>query len=368
MSQTLHPAQRRALAYLRRRGTEAPFGDTIDRMRSTFEAIESLLDSVSEEAARRRPASGRWSVQEVADHLIESHRPALDQWRAVLAGHDPGPAIPASLISKAPLEPPFRSVRASLRAVHRAWLTTAAGALDGASDLDADGTAPVLMVIRGEVDGTMETFEWVEPLDAKAFALAIVAHTREHIAQIASILDALGDLDDTDPGPRLASARLRLRPVVDGDIDDLHRLFDDPGVRRYLFDDARVSREQTTEMVAISRRQFASRGHGLWVVEREGYGRLVGFGGFWFFFEPPQLQLLYGLHPDVWGQGLATELAGRLLDHGFDTLGFDAIVGATDPPNIASIRVMEKLGMERWREEETDGKPTVYLRAQRQPN
>ena len=364
MSQALHPAQRRALAYLRRRGTDAPFADTVERMRGTFDRIETLLATVSEDAARRRPDAERWSVQEVTDHLVVSHRPALEQWRAVLDGDDPGEPIPAGLVSENPLDRSFREVRADLQAIHRDWLARAE-ALDE-DTLDAvDGTVPVLMVIRGDVDGVAKTFEWVEPLDAKAVVLAFVAHTREHIDQVERILDGLGEAKGIDPGPRLASARLRLRPVGDGDIDDVHRLFDDPGVREYLFDGERVSREQTVDMVRDSQRQFKSRGHGLWGVEREGYDRLVGFGGFWFFLDPPELQLLYGLHPDVWGQGLATELAGRLLDHGFDTLGFDTIVGATDPPNVASIRVMEKLGMERFREEEVDGKPTVFLRASR---
>ena len=40
------------------------------------------------------------------------------------------------------------------------------------------------------------------------------------------------------------------------------------------------------------------------------YTGLVGFVGFRPFFDPPELQLLYGLLPAYWGRGLATEPAG----------------------------------------------------------
>lgn len=361
----LHPAQRRALAYLHRRGRDAPFAETIERLGDAFVEIETLLDTLSEDAARRRVGEG-WCAQEITDHLLASHAPALDQWRALVAGEDPGAPIAAGLLSKTPLGPSFRDTLARLRRLHAEWLDAVRST--DADTLDPAGreVAPVVMVVR---DGDVEepgaegrVFEWIESVDAKSYALAVAVHTREHAAQARRLLEALAELSKADPGPRLASARLRLRPLAPSDVDAIHRLFDDPDVRRYLFDGERVPRETAAQIVATSRRQFASRGHGLWAVEREGYDHPVGFGGFWFFFDPPQLQLLYGLHPDVWGQGLATELAGRLLDHGFETLGFDAIVGATDPPNVASIRVMEKLGMERWREETRDGKDTVYFR------
>src|SRR5262245_37961709 len=105
----------RALAYLEKSGTRAPLADLRRKLGATLAAFENLLAKVGEEEARRRPAPGKWSVQEVADHLIESHAPAIPQIRASLAGQDPGPAIPAHLQSADPLAKPYAEVVEELK-------------------------------------------------------------------------------------------------------------------------------------------------------------------------------------------------------------------------------------------------------------
>lgn len=48
-----------------------------------------------------------------------------------------------------------------------------------------------------------------------------------------------------------------------------------------------------------------------------------------------------------WGRGYAGEAAARLLAFGFDELRLHRIVGECDPENLASSRLMERLGMRR---------------------
>jgi len=52
------------------------------------------------------------------------------------------------------------------------------------------------------------------------------------------------------------------------------------------------------------------------------------------------------LAPEFWGQGLATEAASGALEHGFQTLGFQRVIATVQAANAASIRVIEKLGMQ----------------------
>jgi RimJ/RimL family protein N-acetyltransferase len=47
----------------------------------------------------------------------------------------------------------------------------------------------------------------------------------------------------------------------------------------------------------------------------------------------------------AWGQGVATEAGRAVLDHGFRALGLDPIVAVARPENLASRRVLEKLGL-----------------------
>ena len=67
-------------------------------------------------------------------------------------------------------------------------------------------------------------------------------------------------------GVELETARLRLRPCTVNDLDALLQLWTDLDVRRYLFDDRIISREQAETMIQNSLASFSTQGVGLWVV------------------------------------------------------------------------------------------------------
>lgn len=59
----------------------------------------------------------------------------------------------------------------------------------------------------------------------------------------------------------------------------------------------------------------------------------------------PVPEISWRLHPTYWGRGLATEAAGPCSSMGSTTLGFDQIVSIYEPENVASERIMERIGM-----------------------
>ena len=144
---------------------------------------------------------------------------------------------------------------------------------------------------------------------------------------------------------RIHTPRLTLRPCAAEDVDALHRLWTEPSVRRYLWDDQVISRERAAEVVRDSVACFAHRGFGQWLVLAGEGEPLIGFCGLRPFGEPPQIEILYGLAPEHRGRGLATEAARAVLRYGFEELDFERLFAGADPPNAASFRVMERLGM-----------------------
>jgi ribosomal-protein-alanine N-acetyltransferase len=144
------------------------------------------------------------------------------------------------------------------------------------------------------------------------------------------------------------------------DADALHVLWTDPAVRRYLFDDEIIPRSVVDEEIAVSERLMAAHGYGLWTARLREADALIGFCGYRFFHEPPQLQLLYGLAPAYWGRGLATEAARAMIRRGFDVNRFERVIASADAPNVASHRVMERAGMRFWKRETVNGLDTVY--------
>ena len=143
----------------------------------------------------------------------------------------------------------------------------------------------------------------------------------------------------------METERLKLRPFAADDLDDLHAMWTDPDVRRYLWDNRELSREDTAAIIEQSVGLQKDEGAGLWAVERLDRPGLVGFGGYWYFGDPAKLQILFGLQPEHWGMGLATDLAQCLIQYGFGTLRLRRVIGATDRANVSSQRVMEKAGM-----------------------
>ncbi len=158
----------------------------------------------------------------------------------------------------------------------------------------------------------------------------------------------------------LATARLQLRPCTNADIEALHNLWTDPGVRKYLWDDIVITKEQAAEVVASSQQDFMKRGYGHWVIKLQGQKALIGWGGLRQFGEPPEVEVLYGITPEHWGQGLAVEATHAILQYGFTQLGLECIYAGTDPPNTASLRVMEKVGMHFDKRTEINGLEAIY--------
>ena len=158
----------------------------------------------------------------------------------------------------------------------------------------------------------------------------------------------------------IETPRLRLRPVAPEDADDLHRLWTDPDVRRYLWDDEVIPRGQTAALIGDSLAYFHQHRFGLWGLFPKDGGALLGFCGYWFFHDPPERQLLVGLAPTCWGRGLATEAARAMLRYGFEALGFDSVRASADAPNAASLRLMEAIGMTFEKRVRANGLDTVY--------
>jgi [ribosomal protein S5]-alanine N-acetyltransferase len=143
----------------------------------------------------------------------------------------------------------------------------------------------------------------------------------------------------------LETERLVLRPLSDTDLDALHRISNEPLVRPYLWDDEPVSMEQIEGIFSQSVREFAKKGLGLFGVRLRGEAELLGLCGFRSLENTDEIELAYQLSQKWWGRGFATEAARACLHYAFEEVGLERIVAGVEPQNVASKRVIEKLGM-----------------------
>jgi RimJ/RimL family protein N-acetyltransferase len=163
----------------------------------------------------------------------------------------------------------------------------------------------------------------------------------------------------------LRTRRSMLRPLAAHDADQLHRLWTSAGVRRFLWDDEVIPIARTHASIEQNLRMFAELRHGLWGVWPIDAPALSGFAGLWPFRDPPELELLYGIAEHAWGNGYATEAAQAVATYCFESLGMPAVRASTDVANVASIRVLEKLGFQLTRRSTVGGLDTVFYELQR---
>jgi RimJ/RimL family protein N-acetyltransferase len=145
--------------------------------------------------------------------------------------------------------------------------------------------------------------------------------------------------------PTYTTARLTLRPLAETDASALLQLLNTGGVLRYFPNPAPADRARVDRIIAHHLDQWALRGLGWWALELRTRPGLIGCAGLEFLPETGETEVAYLLGRDHWGQGLATEAARAALQFGFETLHLETIIGLTQPQNMASIHVLEKLGL-----------------------
>jgi RimJ/RimL family protein N-acetyltransferase len=146
----------------------------------------------------------------------------------------------------------------------------------------------------------------------------------------------------------LETDRLTLRPFVDDDFDAFHALQSDEEVARWLYGEPKSpdeSRDHLARKIAGS--SWAAEGDWLSaaVVEREP-GILVGDLSLrWVSERDRTAEIGFVFDPRHQGRGFATEAARALLNWAFGAGGLHRVIGRTEVRNVASSRVLEKLGL-----------------------
>lgn len=161
----------------------------------------------------------------------------------------------------------------------------------------------------------------------------------------------------------LLSARLRFEPFCDAHLDGLHAMNRLPEVMRYVGGQPET-REQTAEAIARVQRAWAANGTGWWALVDLASGRIAGGACVQRLrreatlpTDPAELQALpleigWRLHPEFQGRGLATEAGARAAAFAFERFAPAELLAVRHPDNLASARVMDRLGM-RYRGQET---------------
>jgi RimJ/RimL family protein N-acetyltransferase len=146
----------------------------------------------------------------------------------------------------------------------------------------------------------------------------------------------------------LHTARLRLRAFEDADTDDLFTLHSNAYVLRY-WDSPPWSERDRAEKFITRCREMAQEGSGARLaVERVSDSAFIGWctlNNWNPDYRSASLGYCYG--EAAWGHGYATEAAHAVLQWAYGTLDLNRVQAETDTRNVASARVLDKLGFQR---------------------
>jgi [ribosomal protein S5]-alanine N-acetyltransferase len=142
----------------------------------------------------------------------------------------------------------------------------------------------------------------------------------------------------------LETGRLLIRPWLESDRPALERMARDSEMMRYITRGRTWSDEEVDEMLARQARHLANHGICFGAVVLAESGEVIGIAGL----QPHddgQFELGWWIWKAHWGRGYATEAATAFVAYARDVMGLKRLVAVIDPPNAASIKVAEKLGM-----------------------
>jgi len=146
----------------------------------------------------------------------------------------------------------------------------------------------------------------------------------------------------------LATARLRLRPFDDADVDDLWLHVSDPALTRMLSWNAHTERDQTLDFIRRVNTGPTTGTGVAWAIELDGRAAgCISLEGIQFELRAWRLdraELGYWIAPPLWGRGLMTEAAQAVVRCGFEQIGLHKVTVGCIAENVGSRRVIEKLG------------------------
>ena len=156
--------------------------------------------------------------------------------------------------------------------------------------------------------------------------------------------------------------RLRAERLRGDHFELIHRMHQDERVMAHL--GGPRSPEQTSDYIKQNLAHWAVHGYGIWILRERASGVFVGRGGLRnaVLGGKDEVEVAYGLMPEFWNQGLATEFVGAVVRIGFSDIGLSSLACVTQPENKASLRVLKKTDFHFERDIIYKGEPSLLFR------
>ena len=146
--------------------------------------------------------------------------------------------------------------------------------------------------------------------------------------------------------PVLETPRLLMRPMTQADAADMFTYASDPEVSRYTVWDTHRSVEDSRRFLACAEENYRDGIPENWGIVHRADGKFIGTCGYFYWdIWHYEAEIHYAMSRAYHGRGLMTEAVNAVLDFGFTTMGLNRVEADCVSENVASERVMQKVGM-----------------------
>jgi RimJ/RimL family protein N-acetyltransferase len=144
----------------------------------------------------------------------------------------------------------------------------------------------------------------------------------------------------------LETERLILRRLSSADAEFILELLNQPSFLRYIGDKGVRNAEDAIRYIQTGPLASYERfGFGLYLVALKESGVSIGMCGLLKRDSLPDVDVGFAFLPDYWSQGYAFEAAAAVMNYGRNVLRLSRIVAITSLDNVASIKLLEKVGL-----------------------
>jgi ribosomal-protein-alanine N-acetyltransferase len=159
----------------------------------------------------------------------------------------------------------------------------------------------------------------------------------------------------------IRTKRLMLRQFQGQDMEAYVRMMGDREVGKWFPKGDGYTREEARRSLDAILKHWNQWGFGIWALVGREDPVLRGRCGFNRILETSEIEVDFVLARNYWRKGYATEAAEAVLAYGFNSLNFDRIIALAKPDNVASRRVIEKIGLRYQHDAEYWGITCAYF-------
>ncbi len=140
------------------------------------------------------------------------------------------------------------------------------------------------------------------------------------------------------------SSRMLCRRWLASDAEAIFALYSDRDVCRWIDDGRPITREETNTWLSVTRRNYETRGYGMFALVEPSQNNLIGCIGLVHPGGQQETEVKYALHKSHWRRGLALEAVQAVQRHAWSELRIPNLVATVATENVGSQRVLARAG------------------------